>query len=516
MTYREARVYLDDMSKYGSVLGLDTVRALLGELGNPQDGLKFIHVAGTNGKGSILAYVSTILREAGFLVGRYVSPTVVSYLEKIQVDGRWIGEDEFAALVEKVQKAVACMETNGRGHPTVFEMETAMAFLYFREKKCDYVVLETGLGGRLDATNVVENTVLAIFSSIGRDHMGILGDTLTEIAGEKAGIMKPGCRVVSAAQKPEVRKALEERAAQLGCPITFARPENARVVEEDYKGMRFSYTLTDSQSPLARSASNAGCPEGYTLTDSQSPPAPQGHAFSDLRIRLAGKCQIENAVTAIEAAWVLRDMGDVACFSVQGMSAGKDSGTRGITEEAIRRGLEKTAWAGRFTCIGERPTFIVDGAHNVDAAVRLRRSMETYFPQKRLFYIIGVFKDKEYEKIVEIMAPLAARVYTVDLPNAGRTLSAKHLKETFDKELASCGVGTGTDARAFFDAEGGVGDDVFSGAGNGGVRVEAVEDIDRAVRLALAEAGVEDVILAFGSLSYLGRVMEIVKEKGWK
>ena len=494
MTYREARVYLDDMSKYGSVLGLDTVRALLGELGNPQDGLKFIHVAGTNGKGSILAYVSTILREAGFLVGRYVSPTVVSYLEKIQVDGRWIGEDEFAALVEKVQKAVACMETNGRGHPTVFEMETAIAFLYFREKKCDYVVLETGLGGRLDATNVVENTVLAIFSSIGRDHMGILGDTLTEIAGEKAGIMKPGCRVVSAAQKPEVRKALEERAAQLGCPITFARPENARVVEEDYKGMRFSYTLTDSQSP----------------------PAPQGHAFSDLRIRLAGKCQIENAVTAIEAAWVLRDMGDVACFSVQGVSAGRDSGTRGITEEAIRRGLEKTAWAGRFTCIGERPTFIVDGAHNVDAAVRLRRSMETYFPQKRLFYIIGVFKDKEYEKIVEIMAPLAARVYTVDLPNAGRTLSAKHLKETFDKELASCGVGTGTDARAFFDAEGGVGDDVFSGAGNGGVRVEAVEDIDRAVRLALAEAGVEDVILAFGSLSYLGRVMEIVKEKGWK
>lgn len=281
MTYREARVYLDDMSKYGSVLGLDTVRALLGELGNPQDGLKFIHVAGTNGKGSILAYVSTILREAGFLVGRYVSPTVVSYLEKIQVDGRWIGEDEFAALVEKVQKAVACMETNGRGHPTVFEMETAMAFLYFREKKCDYVVLETGLGGRLDATNVVENTVLAIFSSIGRDHMGILGDTLTEIAGEKAGIMKPGCRVVSAAQKPEVRKALEERAAQLGCPITFARPENARVVEEDYKGMRFSYTLTDSQSPLARSASNAGCPEGYTLTDSQSPPALRGHGVRD-------------------------------------------------------------------------------------------------------------------------------------------------------------------------------------------------------------------------------------------
>ena len=202
MTYKEARVYLDEVSKYGSVLGLDTIRGLLRELGNPQDDLKFIHIAGTNGKGSVLAYTSTILSEAGYRTGRYVSPTVVSYLERIQIDGKWIPEDEFAELVEEVKKAIARMEARGEASPTVFEAETAVAFLYFREKRCDLVVLETGLGGLLDATNIVKNTELAVFASISRDHMGFLGETLEEIAANKAGIIKPGCTVVTSLQKP--------------------------------------------------------------------------------------------------------------------------------------------------------------------------------------------------------------------------------------------------------------------------------------------------------------------------
>ena len=147
MTYKEARVYLDEVSKYGSVLGLDMIRGLLGELGNPQDSLKFIHIAGTNGKGSVLAYTSTILSEAGYRTGRYVSPTVVSYLEQIQVDGKWIPEDDFAELVEEVQKAIARMEAEGKGSPTVFEAETAVAFLYFRKMNCDLVVLKQGWAG---------------------------------------------------------------------------------------------------------------------------------------------------------------------------------------------------------------------------------------------------------------------------------------------------------------------------------------------------------------------------------
>lgn len=439
MTYKEARVYLDNVSKYGSVLGLDTIRDLLRELGNPQDELQFIHIAGTNGKGSILAYVSTILSEAGFAVGRYVSPTVVSYRERIQVDGSWIGEDEFAALVEKVQKAVACMETSGRGCPTVFEMETAMAFLYFRDKKCDYVVLETGLGGRLDATNIVKNTVLAVFSTISRDHMGVLGDTLTEIAREKAGIIKPGCMVVSAAQRPEVRAVLEEAAARNSCPLVFAEPEDIHVIEETVRGQVFSYK-----------------------------------EMRNLKIHLAGTYQIENAVTALEAVQALRAVGHKKI---------------GITDEVVHRGLARTVWVGRFTCVGERPLFIVDGAHNEDAAWQLRKTLETYFPRKRLIYLIGVFKDKEYEKIVEIMAPLAAKVYTVNLPDMGRTLDARTLKEAFDTVYCKGRVTVSEDY------------------------VVAVGDIGQAIRLALEEAKEEDVILAFGSLSYLGRVMELVKKE---
>ena len=194
VTYKEARVYLDKMSKYGSVLGLETIRGLLRELGNPQDDLKFIHIAGTNGKGSVLAYTSMILSEAGYRIGRYVSPTVVSYLERIQVDAKWISEEKFAELTEKVRNAIARLEAAGENLPTVFEIETAIAFLYFKEMKCDLVVLEAGLGGELDATNIIRNTVCAVFVSISRDHLGILGNTLTEIAENKAGIIKPRLR----------------------------------------------------------------------------------------------------------------------------------------------------------------------------------------------------------------------------------------------------------------------------------------------------------------------------------
>ena len=227
MTYKEARVYLDEVSKYGSVLGLDTIRGLLRELGNPQDDLKFIHIAGTNGKGSVLAYTSTILSEAGYRTGRYVSPTVVSYLERIQIDGKWIPEDEFAELVEEVKKAIARMEARGEASPTVFEAETAVAFLYFREKRCDLVVLETGLGGLLDATNIVKNTELAVFASISRDHMGFLGETLEEIAANKAGIIKPGCTVVTSLQKPEVMAVLGGKARELKCGMEVVYPREA-------------------------------------------------------------------------------------------------------------------------------------------------------------------------------------------------------------------------------------------------------------------------------------------------
>jgi dihydrofolate synthase/folylpolyglutamate synthase len=430
VTYKEARVYLDRVSKYGSVLGLDTIRELLHELGDPQDDLRFVHIAGTNGKGSVLAYTSTILSEAGYRTGRYVSPTVVSYLERIQVDGKWITEEAFAGFTEMVQKAIARMEAVGKPSPTVFEAETAIAFLYFRECGCDLVVLECGLGGDRDATNSIKTTVCAAFATISLDHLGVLGDNLAEIAAAKSGIIKKGAVVVSARQEPEVEAILRKAAEEKNCPITFADRQQLIVQEETYRGQTLTY-----------------------------------RGIADIRCPLPGRYQQENVITALE---VLKALGPCG-FPV--------------SEDAIRRGIEETRWPGRFTCLCEKPYFFIDGAHNEDAAKRLRESMETYFPGQRFFYIMGVFRDKEYEKIAQIMAPLAKRVHTIDLPDAGRTLPAEELAEVMRRHCP-------------FDAV-----------------VKTEQSVSDAVEAVLGEAQQGDVILAFGSLSYLGSVMEAVRER---
>lgn len=434
MTYKEARVYLDKVSKYGSVLGLDTIQNLLNELGNPQDQLKFIHVAGTNGKGSTLSFISSILQEAGYRTGRYTSPAVLTYLEMIQVDGEMISEVDFARLVEKVKNAIARMETKGLNSPTIFEVETAIAFLYFYEKDCDYVVLETGLGGIEDATNVVKNTVAAVFATISCDHMGILGNDIKEIAEKKAGIIKPGCKVISASQESEVQCVLQKYAERVGCSIIFAQPEKAVIKKSNHRGSRFSYKDQ-----------------------------------IEWEINLAGSYQIINAVTAIE-------------FAQSGV-------VPGISVEAIQEGLKKTEWVGRFTCVSEEPLFIIDGAHNEDAAKRLRETVELYFPEKKKLFICGVFKDKEYDKIAKLMAPLADKIYTINLPNQERTFDAECLKKVMKSYCTEACIVEAV-----------------------GMEYGVESQIETAVEKALEEADENTVILAFGSLSYLGRIVKYMRE----
>ena len=449
VTYKEARVYLDEMSKYGSVLGLDTIRGLLRELGNPQDDLKFIHIAGTNGKGSVLAYTSTILSKAGYKTGRYVSPTVISYLEKIQVDGKFISETEFAEITTEVKEAIDRLERKKEPVPTVFEAETAMAFLYFKKQNCDLVVLETGLGGETDATNVVKNTLCAVFATISVDHLGVIGDTLEEIAQTKSGIIKPGCMVISARQTKSVSAVLQKKAESCGCIYREAEPELMDMEEDRYTGMVFSYK-----------------------------------EYKHMQSHIAGECQKENLATALEVIRSVRELGYK------------------IPETAVKDGLDEARWIGRFTCLSENPVVIVDGAHNEDAAKKLRTSLERYFSQKEIILIMGVFKDKEYEKIVAVLCPLAKKVYTVDLLNKDRTLPGEKLAECIkqrmcDRRKVCIPKASGAAAKDMDTAD-----------------VEAEKNIKDAVTKAYtyaAEDADKRVVIACGSLSYLSEVIRWVE-----
>ena len=425
MLYEEARVYLEHVSKYGSVLGLESIRHLMEELGNPQNELQVIHIAGTNGKGSILAYVSTVLQCAGWKVGRYISPTVMEYLERFQIDGEYMPKEVLLPIVEEVKWAAEQMQMKGMPYPTVFEIETAIAFVYFARENCDYVVLETGLGGRLDATNIVKNTKVCVFASISMDHMAVLGNTLAEITEEKAGILKTESVAVSYPQTEEVRKILQQKADEKNIPLWFADKEQVVVQKEELGSQNFSFK-----------------------------------EFRDVEIQLTGRNQIENAITALEVIRALRN---------QNVS---------IPDEAIYQGMRRTVWPGRFQVLETSPLVIVDGAHNEDATRRLAENIQTYLQGRPIIGVMGVFKDKAYKTIIEIMQPYLEYVYTIDLPNKDRTLDRRELVRVLKAQ---------------------------------GISAEDCESVEKALRKAKKSAKDGQAVLVFGSLSYLGEVIRLEK-----
>ena len=426
MDYREARAYME--TNPGVIeLGLSRVRALLEELGHPEKALKYIHIAGTNGKGSILSYISTVLTHAGYRVGRYISPTLYSYRERFQIDGEPVSREVFTALTEQIAGAVERIKKRGVSRPSAFELETVLCFLYFQREHCDWVVLECGMGGREDATNVIPAPEAAVFAAISMDHMGYLGGSLEEIAEEKAGIIKNGTHVVTGRQAPQVQKVLEKACSHEGVPLTLADASLAKIEKNCLDGQVFVYQ--DCR----------------------------------MEISLPGSCQVENAVTAFEVLKVLQQ-----------------KGVR-LTDQQIREGMKKTVWNGRFTCIGKKPYFFVDGAHNPAAAAKLKDSIELYFKEKRLIFINGVFADKDYPEIIRLTAPLADKIFTVATPGSKRALPADRLAE----------------AVAVVNPE-----------------VEACRSLEAAVQKAYDCAAEEDVIMAFGSLSFIGELTRIVEKYG--
>lgn len=427
MKYAEALEYIDSLSSYGIVPGLDNIRVLCEKLGNPQKDLKFVHIAGTNGKGSVLAYISTILKCAGYKVGRYISPTISDYRERIQVNGRPITQKALCNLVEQTKEICNSIYAETSSHPTPFEVETAMAFSFFKEQGCDIVVLETGMGGRLDATNIIENTLVTVFASISMDHMGFLGKTIEAIASEKAGIMKPGCRVVTAMQEDAVMQVLLDAAKEVDAEICVADVAELTRVRYGLDRQRFDYK-----------------------------------AWKNIEITLAGQYQINNALLALKAVEALETCG----FA--------------ITEKALRQGLKETKWLGRFTVLGKKPYFVVDGAHNADAAKKLAESIEFYFTNRRIIFIMGILRDKEYDRIIEQTHKYADQIITVTTPNSARSLTAYELATEVAKVHPN---------------------------------VTAVDSLEEAVEISYLLAGKEDVIIAFGSLSFMGRLLAIMDKR---
>lgn len=391
MTYEEALSYIHSICWKGSKLGLDRTRELLGKLNDPQKELKFIHIAGTNGKGSTAAMLSSILEEAGYRVGLYTSPFINRFNERMQVNHQPIPDEELAALTEYVRPHADAMADS----PTEFELITALAMVWFARQKCDIVVLEVGMGGELDSTNIIDVPEAAVIAAMGLDHVKELGPTMADIARAKAGIIKEGGRVVSYGGNPEADEVI----------AAVCRARNASLCQPDFSAI---------------------VPGDFSL---------EGQTFSykgwrGLRIPLVGAYQMNNAAVVLETVEVLRQRG------------------WSVSDEAVRQGLADTRWPARFEVLRRDPVFIVDGGHNPHGIRATAESLSRLFPGRKITFVTGVMADKDVEHILGLIVPLADQFFTVR-PDNPRAMDAGELARRIEamgaKATACASVRDGVD-----------------------------------------------------------------------
>ena len=371
MTGQEAIEYIHSFQWEKHEPGLYRIHQLLHALGDPQKELKFVHVAGTNGKGSTCAMLASVLQAAGYRVGLNTSPYIMTFHERIRVNGALISDEALAELTERIRPVAEAMEE----HPTEFELITAIALLYFKEQQCDIVVLEVGLGGLLDASNVIDVPEVAVITAMGMDHVALLGPTLTDIAREKAGVIKAGGSVASYGGCPEADEVFFHRCVEVGAHLTEADFSALGHVELGLDGARFSFGTR-----------------------------------KDLSIPLVGAYQVRNAALAITALEILREKG------------------WNISEEVLRTGLAQVRWPGRFEVLGQNPLFLLDGAHNAHGIRAAAESLRTLVPQQPVTLVLGILADKDVEEMLDLLAPLAREAYVIR-PDSPRALSAETLCE---------------------------------------------------------------------------------------
>ena len=350
--------------RFGSLPGVKISEKMLAAVGNPQKDLPFLHIAGTNGKGSTAAFLRSVLTEAGYRTGMCTSPHLEEFTERFTVDGKEILREDFVGLGEWLFAQEFGVE------PTMSDYCLLLSLLYFREQKCDIAIFETGLGGRLDSTNALGIPLVGIITKIGYDHIRILGNTLSEIAREKAGILKKGCRCVSESQEGEAAEVLLQYCREREIPLTFVKQQ---LIEPNEDGVFYP---------------GAG----------------------NFQISMLGQYQRENALAAVLAVKELRDLG----YS--------------ISEQALTEGIRKARWPGRMEVLGTRPFFLVDGAHNGNGAAALAESLKELYPGEKFHFIMGVLADKDYERMVDAILPLADEVVAFS-PADHRGLPGKELSD---------------------------------------------------------------------------------------
>ncbi|MBR1497367.1 MAG: bifunctional folylpolyglutamate synthase/dihydrofolate synthase [Oscillospiraceae bacterium] len=368
MTAEEAIAYLNHYSWSATRLGLGRTRELLARLGNPQKGLKFIHVAGSNGKGSSCAMFESVLRAAGYRTGLYISPYVERFEERIQSGGRLIPPERLASVTERVRAAAEAMED----HPSQFELITAAAMLYYAEERCDIVVLEVGMGGEKDSTNAIDAPELAVVANIGLEHTEYLGNTIGEIAATKAGIIKPGCACACYDGPPEATAVLRRVCAEKGVPLRRADLSRLEQLENSLDGQRFRW---------------------------------DGREY---RIPLLGPHQLHNAALVLTGLELLRERGWE------------------LPEDAVRDGLARVRWPARLEVLRREPLFLLDGGHNPQCAEALAQSLDALLPGQKLVFLTGVLADKDYGRIYERLLPRASEFICVT-PDSPRALAGEAL-----------------------------------------------------------------------------------------
>lgn len=389
MNYEETMKYIKSKEKLGWDFGLERTFKILEILGNPQKSLKCIHVAGTNGKGSVCAMLNQILIEAGYRVGMYTSPYLQEFEERIQINNNNISEDDLSLYISRVKAAADKISASENQHPTEFEIETCAMYLYFYEQKIDYAVIEVGLGGRSDSTNVII-PVLSIIASISFDHMNILGNTLSKIAYEKGGIIKENVPVVLYPQEEESLSTLKGICEKLNSEMILVPEDSVYLSDNNEKNNVYQNIVVNT------------CENHY-----------------EIRLSLLGSHQLLNCATVIYAAEKLVDIGLV------------------ISKENIIDALNKVSWPGRLEVLNKSPLIVLDGAHNIDGIKRLKESVLNYFKYDKMILILGILADKQVEEMTSIIAKMAVKVIAV-APHNIRAEEPEMLQSIIKKYNKNC------------------------------------------------------------------------------